>query len=335
LSAKKIQASVVVPVRDNSSGLKALVQCLTAQTLSRDSFEVVIADDGSRRPPVQAPEAFGEWLRVTSSRRQNSYIGRNRGVELARGAVLAFIDADCLPSHGWLEAGLTALKSADLVAGAVDPIFPSPPTAWSIIDATLFDQERFVAMGKAATANLFVTRELFASVGGFDPSLPSGGDWDFVERSVARGARLRYAPDAVVKHPPRTRALPFLVAAGGSSRRGECAATVRGPRCWRSTPTSNPFSPRRWRFAVGYDPVRMRDLGLTPSFGNRIGTMPHRYLMVPMVEASAQAVGWARAACAGLAHHRRPAGRTGSPPRIDAPARRGPAPSSGPEDAIE
>jgi hypothetical protein len=50
--------SVIVPVRDNPGGIRELIQCLTAQTISRDRFEVVIGDAGPRTPPETGPRAL-------------------------------------------------------------------------------------------------------------------------------------------------------------------------------------------------------------------------------------------------------------------------------------
>lgn len=73
-----------------------------------------------------------------------------------------------------------------------------------------FDQRRNVLEGRGVTANLFLRRGLFEQLGGFDESLPSGGDYDLVRRALADGARLAYAPDAVVRHPTLDDAPRFL-----------------------------------------------------------------------------------------------------------------------------
>jgi GT2 family glycosyltransferase len=64
-------------------------------------------------------------------------------------------------------------------------------------------------LGQAVTANLFVQQALFERLKGFDATLPSGGDYDFVARAVKSGARLRYEPRAVVRHPTMDRAPRF------------------------------------------------------------------------------------------------------------------------------
>jgi GT2 family glycosyltransferase len=162
------------------------------------------------------------------------------------------------------------------------------------MDATLFDQERFVAMGKAATANLFMRRTLFDQHGGFDATLPSGGDWDFVERSVRRGAQLAYARDAVVEHSTRASAGDFL----RRRWRIEHAYAMRTRRAGMSLLASNagrePVVPRRWGFVVGYDPRRMATLGLSARWRTRLVTTCARYFIVPAVETLAHVAGWLR-----------------------------------------
>jgi glycosyltransferase involved in cell wall biosynthesis len=194
--------SVIVPVRDNRDGIAQLLACLGAQTLPRDRFEVVIGDDGSQTGSLLDFETSDGSVRVLPGPPLTSYAARNRAARSATGRVLAFCDSDCLPEPTWLEEGLAALKAVDLVAGEVVFIAPERPTVWSLLTVDMFlDQGRNVRLSRAVTANLFVARKTFDGCGGFDESLPSGGDYDFVARSVARGARLAYAPRAIVRHP--------------------------------------------------------------------------------------------------------------------------------------
>src|SRR5579884_853049 len=184
-----LDVTVVVPVRD-MDGLGELAAALRGQSLGVDRFEVVIADDGSRRPLDVEPD--GEWLRVDRAAPANSYAARNRGARLARGRVLAFCDADCRPAPDWLEHGLAAVDDgAGLVAGEVRPRRPRRVTAWALLDADdSFNQERVVAEGYALGGNVFVRRDVFDRLGGFDETRPSGGDFELARRAVSAGERL-------------------------------------------------------------------------------------------------------------------------------------------------
>ena len=291
----RLLVSVIVPVHNGGEDLLRLVEHLRSQTLGQERFEVIVADDGSTDGTPERLPVDERWLRLSSGARRNSYVARNRGAGVARAPVLAFTDADCMPDPSWLDRGLTALQSADLVAGQIELMLPARPSVWTVLDAMLFDQERFVSMGKAATANIFVSRALFERHGGFDGTLPSGGDWDFVNRSLRGGDRLAFAPTAIVRHHTRDQALDFLM----RRWRIEHAFAQRAARAGLSLVAFNrgreAVVPRRFGFAVGYDSRRAAAVGMSAVRRWRLLTAPARYLVVPAVDVLAQAIGWTSA----------------------------------------
>src|SRR5438067_730536 len=87
---------------------------------------------------------------------------RNAGWRAARGEIIAFTDDDCVPTPGWLRAGVSAF--VDGVAG-VDGRVVMP------LPATPTDYERDAAgleRGEFVTANCFYGRDALVAVGGFD-----------------------------------------------------------------------------------------------------------------------------------------------------------------------
>jgi glycosyltransferase involved in cell wall biosynthesis len=288
---------VIVPVRDDPQGVRALVEALACQTLPRDRYEVVIADDGSRAP-VQVPDVDAD-VRVVAGPPQNSYVARNRAASAARGRVLAFCDSDCAPEPKWLEAGLRALKHVELVAGLVNLRGPEPPTVWTLLDVELFlDQERSVARGGAATANLFVTRDLFDRIGGFDVSLPSGGDFDFVRRAVADGAHLELAPEAVVWHPTRDSAAALFsklwrVTKSHARRRSGDGRLLPPITPLVLVPAVGPvIGRRRSERPLGLDSQRLRQCGIAPLRRTSVLALLVLYGVVPYVGVIAETAVW-------------------------------------------
>jgi len=278
-----------------------LLTALPAQALERERFEVLIGDDGSSDGSTEGLGLGDGWIRVLTGPPRSSYAARNRAAAAARGPILAFCDADCRPEPEWLEAGIAAVERAEhqtVAAGRIRFLVPERPTVWTLcdIDATK-DHEREVQIGNAETANLFVRRSFFEQLGGFDDTIPEHGDFDFALRSIEAGAHLAYAPSAVVWHPTRDRARPFLRMVW-IMHRWYAAREVRARRrplglklrWWV------PFLHVRWRRrsgrSFGLARVWLGENGVPPRLRDNIPAVPIIYVLMPLIGGAAQVRGW-------------------------------------------
>lgn len=202
-----VRFSVIVPVYEHWHLVPALLERLERQTFPRRRFEVILVDNGSRS--FSPPSGLADNVCVMRCDKPGSYAARNDGARRARGQWLAFTDADCLPVQDWLAEldRAAARQGPDApIAGPVEVVALSArPGAWEIYDMVKgIPQERYVARGYAATANLAVSRPLFDRLGGFDAGRFSGGDADFCRRAAAIGHPVVLAKDARVEHPARS-----------------------------------------------------------------------------------------------------------------------------------
>lgn len=252
--AKAPKVSVIVPVYRDWATLDGCLAALAAQTLPATEFEVLVV---SNEPDPPAPLARA-GVRLLHEPQGHSYAARNAGLAAARGAVLAFTDADCRPDPDWLSAGLAALAQhgTDLAAGRVRVDVDIASAAADYEAAFAFRQEDNVGHGHGATANLFVHRHVFERVGPFEAALQSGGDFEFCRRAVDGGCQLRYAAAAVVGHPARDSLAALLRKnrrVAGGYRQSEFDRPDR-PRAWRWRRLAQLAQPRPklwWRLLRG------------------------------------------------------------------------------------
>jgi len=201
--------SVIVPVFNQEMALRGCLLALHGQTYPRDRFEVIVVDNGST-PPVSVPADMA-GVRVGCESKPGSYAARNRGIAMARGNIIAFTDADCVPAADWIERGVAAVERLDragMVGGRIEITVRDPrhPTAAELFELVLgFRQDAYIRWGFAATANVFTTRDTLARVGGFNEALMSCGDVDWGCRLRALGLAQVYDGRVRVAHPARRR----------------------------------------------------------------------------------------------------------------------------------
>ena len=203
--------SVIIPVFNNSEGLKKSLEALENQTYPKSLYKVIVVDNGSDEDIKEVVSQFGQAFAAYESQ-PGSYFARNKGLSLAKSDVLAFTDSDCIPALDWIEKGVAHLRQAPncgLVAGKIEFFFKNPdqPTAVEYYDVTMMDgfiQQKFVEESRyGATANLFTFRGVIDKVGPFDQTLKSSGDREWGQRVFSAGYEQIYADDVCVAHPAR------------------------------------------------------------------------------------------------------------------------------------
>ncbi len=156
---------------------------------------------------------------------------RNAGAAIARGEILAFVDADHLLDSGWLPALAACLESTRIAAAGAACVAP-PGGTWV---QRCYDGLRSHHDGRRETewlgsGNMAVRRRVFEALGGFDVSMATCEDVDLCQRIRAAGQAILSDPALKSVHvgDPRTLTALFL----GELWRGRdnLRATLRGPK---------------------------------------------------------------------------------------------------------
>ena len=191
--------SVVVPCFNAASTIGVTLDSLAAQDIDVP-YEVIVVDDGSSDDSVAIAESSAAVPTVLRQENLGAAAARNRGATAGKGEILAFTDSDCAPERGWLRAGVEALREADLVQGRVLPEEEARPHP---LDRSIWvERETYLY----ESANLFLRRELFERLNGFEDLFGPvhgkriGEDVWLGWRARRLGARTAFSDAALVRH---------------------------------------------------------------------------------------------------------------------------------------
>lgn len=203
--ATDFHPSVIIPARNEAGRIRRTIEALHAQDWA-GRMEIIVVDDGSGDTTSEIARASGARV-MTLAGEGNPGRARNRGAELAGGDPLVFLDADCVPSEGWLNALLGAhAGGASIVGGALAMPDDLPLSARCDYYATGYHMHPRRPRGPVANhspANVSVRRTVFRETGGYEEAHPVADGHEelaWQHRALQRGEQILFEPRAVVWH---------------------------------------------------------------------------------------------------------------------------------------
>jgi len=209
------RVSVIIATRNREDILAGCLERLLAQEGPR--FEVIVVDASSSGA---TQEILSQYPSVVNRRLgdvpHSMVLGRNVGLSLAQGEIVAFIDDDCFVQEGWLRelAGAFVRPEVAAAGGRViqhpwKAVQHGPPVAeldlthdriWAEWDRTL---DTPVDVPHLPGGNCAVRRDVALDLGGFDTNFVGSAnleETDFFLRVSEAGGRIVFVPTAVVEH---------------------------------------------------------------------------------------------------------------------------------------
>lgn len=197
------RVSVIIPHLNEPDELRRCLDALNAQKVDGIPFEIIVVDNGSRH----LPKAVCTDVTLELEPTPGPGPARSHGARVARGAILAFVDADCVADDGWIRGIVEFLDrnpDVDCLAGDVriahaDPARPTAIEAFESIFS--YRVKLYVERDHyAATGNMAVRRDTFHAVGPFG-GIATMEDRDWGQRATAQGVRIAYVPEVRVFTP--------------------------------------------------------------------------------------------------------------------------------------
>ncbi|GAB1442132.1 hypothetical protein MASR2M39_09670 [Ignavibacteriales bacterium] len=211
--------SIIIPVLNEEKLLPGLLENLAAITNNKDSVEVIVADGGSSDNSVKiCKNRVDKVIDVSKEEVNNIASGRNAGAWAASGKILIFCNADILfASPGSLLAEISEIFRSDEKLSAIAAWVETFPHEEKPIDKLfhLFYNHYFrllniLKLGMGRGECIIVRNSDFMKIGGFNPELPAGEDFELFNRLINLG-NVEYSKKIkVFESPRRFRKLGYL-----------------------------------------------------------------------------------------------------------------------------
>lgn len=183
-----VTISIIVPAYNAENTIVQTIQSVQNQTFL--DWELLVIDDGSTDQTVAKVNSFlDKRIHIFSYQNGGVAVARNRGLSVAKGKFIAFLDSDDLWTPDKLEkqlieltknpkAGVAYSWTTDFKDNHPDDSLPGQQIFFSGNVYPYLLVQNFLANG----SNALIRREAIESVGEFDIKCVPAEDWDFYLR---------------------------------------------------------------------------------------------------------------------------------------------------------
>ena len=213
--ANKIKFSIIIPVVKINDYIRESLPYLLAQ--SYKNFEILIF------PNKKEEEFKDKRVKVIGSGTPAPAEKRNLALKYAKGEILAFIDDDAYPNKDWLKNVLKNFEDERVGAAGGPNLTPKNNSKFQktcgFVLSSSFVSGKEGYRNKVAkkreiedcpSSNLFVRKEVFAKIKGFDPKYWPGEDTKLCLEIIKLGRKIIYDPKVVVYHHRRKNLVGYL-----------------------------------------------------------------------------------------------------------------------------
>jgi cellulose synthase/poly-beta-1,6-N-acetylglucosamine synthase-like glycosyltransferase len=206
--------SVIIPVLNEERVIRECLTSLVELDYPPERREILVVDNGSTDRTAEIVKSFP--VRYIREERRGSPFARNAGIRASQGEIVAFTDADCIVSRGWLRELVRAFDEEGVggVAGEIVAYPPKTPAEWYAARVRHLSPQKYLSrphLPFAVFANLAFRREVFDRIGLLDEAVLQGESTDFCTRFLREtGLKLKRVSKAVVFHRHRATAWEFF-----------------------------------------------------------------------------------------------------------------------------
>jgi GT2 family glycosyltransferase len=204
--SQRLSLSVVVAVRNAKATLASTLAAIRQSQLPRDSYELIVVDDASTDGSAAIAARYADTVVRLSGRKAGPAYSRNRGAELSRAPIVAFVADDVLVRPETLPKMLSVLSAQsgiDAVSASNDEKFGAPSFVsdyWNLL-VSYGEKRQTGRCAQFASSCGVVRRDAFLNAGMYDEwRFPTGGveSVELGERLLAAGHEVMLSGDLKV-----------------------------------------------------------------------------------------------------------------------------------------
>ena len=197
--------SVIIPTYNRAGTIKRSVESVLNQT--HDELEVIVVDDGSKDETQEIVESIDDSRvrYIKLEKNQGVAHARNYGVSQAKYDMIAFHDSDDAWRKDKLEKQIKKYNenlNVALVYCAYENHkedfsirFPSEDENVEELEGDIYYY--LILRNTIGAPTIFMRKDIFNKIGGFDESFPTIEDWDFAIKASKLG-KISYVNEALM-----------------------------------------------------------------------------------------------------------------------------------------
>lgn len=202
-----MDVSVIIPAKDERGYIGSTLMALERQTYDKP-WEAIVVDNASNDRTGDAVRRAFPWACVIEERIPGVQRARESGRLAATGNILAFLDADTIPSERWLELGVRYFQDPSVAAvtgsydfydsGCVLQLGARLVSA-CIYPAALWFVRDVIHSGIMIGGNCFIRASALEAIGGFNTAIEFWGDDTDTAVRLSKVGRIVYGADVEVR----------------------------------------------------------------------------------------------------------------------------------------
>lgn len=208
-----MEISVVIPTYNRLDSLKRVLDALEKQTYPVEQFEVRVISDGSTDGTIEYLQNLKTSLNLFPVQQPNggAAAARNRGIQLAQGEIIIFLDDDVVPAPQLITEHARFFHEHGMNIIVLGPMLS--PAGFQYSPWVQWEQDMLVKQYEAMlqdkweptarqfyTGNSSVARRFLIEAGGFDPSFRRAEDVELAYRLAEKGLTFIFNPQAIGHH---------------------------------------------------------------------------------------------------------------------------------------